>query len=212
MRKGPEEDFLSAIEISDDDIYEAMKDISGYIDITPGDFKEVYKLAYRRALEHIMRSVKAADIMTSKVLTVRRDTPLQEVSEVMASGGVAGVPVVEEDGSVAGVISEKDFLRRMGADETRSFMAVVAECLKGKGCVAVSIRAKTAEDIMTSPAITVREDTTVMEIADIFTKKGINRVPVINSEGHLVGIVSRADIVRAPFIKQNIEHRAQSTE
>ncbi len=212
MRKEHEEDFPLAIEISDDDIYEAMKAIPGYIDITPEDFKEVYKLAYRQALERIVLSIRAADIMTREVLSVKRDTPLQEVAETMARGGIAGVPVVEEDGSVVGVISEKDLLRRMGAGEANNFMAVVAECLKGEGCVAVSIRAKVAKDIMTSPAITVKEDTTVIEIADTFTKKGINRVPVVDSEGHLIGIVSRADIVRAPFIKQNTEHRAQSTE
>jgi CBS domain-containing protein len=67
--------------------------------------------------------------------------------------------------------------------------------------VAVSIRAQNAEDIMTSPAITVSIDTTVKEIANIFTEKKINRVPVTNKEGHLVGIISRADVVRVSVIK-----------
>jgi len=190
-----------SIEISDDDIYEAMKDIQGYLDITPSDLKEIYKFAYRHALERITRSVKVLEIMTRKVSSVKRDTPVIEVAQLMAEKSVSGIPVVEEDGKVAGVISEKDFLLHMGAGDKRHFMAVVAECLSGKGCVAMPVRSKKAEDIMTSPAITVREDATVVGISNIFNEKMINRVPVTDSEGRLTGIVSRADIVRASAMK-----------
>jgi CBS domain-containing protein len=84
----------------------------------------------------------------------------------------------------------------MGEQDTETFMGVVAECLKGLGCVAVSIRGQNAEDIMTSPAVTVNEETSIREIANLLTEKNINRVPVINRKGRLVGIISRADIVR----------------
>ena len=85
----------------------------------------------------------------------------------------------------------------MGAEDTKSFMGVVARCLGEKGCVAMPIRAKKALDIMTSPAITVHKDTSVREIASIFTEKNINRVPVVDKQGTLAGIVSRAEIVHA---------------
>jgi CBS-domain-containing membrane protein len=193
-------DISFEVKISDEDIYAAMKDIPGYIDITSGDFKALYKLAYHHALKRIAQSIKAGDIMTREVVTVERKTPLRGVAKKMADTGVAGVPVVEADKKVAGVISEKDFLSRMGAKNTKSFMGVVSECLKAKGCVAVSIRGQNAEDIMTSPAVTVHEDTSVTEIAKIFSEKNINRVPVTDKNRHLVGIISRADIVRVPVI------------
>lgn len=199
MKRDPEIPFK--IDISDDDIYEAMKGVQGYLDITPGDFKEVYLLAYRHAVERVSRKIKAGEIMTREVFSVKRDTPLKEVAEVMARRGVAGVPVLEEDGTVAGVISEKDFLARMGGG-SRSFMGVVAECLRGKGCVAVPIRAQKAEDIMSSPAVTVDREATMGEIADIFTGRRMNRVPVVDEGGRLIGIVSREDIVRASTIKR----------
>lgn len=183
------------VEISDDDVYDAMKEIQGFLDITPGDFKEVYRHAYRHAFERITRTVKARDVMTRGVVTVHPETPLDEVASRMAGAGVSGVPVVDGGGKVAGVISEKDFLARMGGAE--SFMSVVAECLKGKGCVAVPIRARRAGDIMSSPPVTVGEEAPVAEIAETFTSKNINRVPVVDVAGRLVGIVSRADIVRA---------------
>jgi CBS-domain-containing membrane protein len=194
-------DLTIDIEISDNDIYEAMKDIPGYLDITPADLKDVYKLAYRHALQRITQAVRAHDIMTTQVFSVNRTTPVMEVAELMAEKTVSGIPVLEEDGKVAGIISEKDFLSHMGSRDKTHFMAVVAECLKGKGCVAMPIRSQKAEDIMTSPAVTVKEDTSVIEIANLFTEKNINRVPVINEEGRLKGIVSRADIVRASLMK-----------
>ena len=196
-----EKDISYEINISDEDIYAAMKDIPGYLDITSGDFKELYRRAYRHALKRIAQSIKASDIMTRDVVTAAREMPLREVAKKMAEKSVSGVPVIEADKRVAGIISEKDFLSRMGAKDTKTFMGIVAECLKAKGCVAVSIRDQNAEDIMTSPAITVSIDTTVMEIAHIFTEKKINRVPVTNKEGHLVGIISRADVVRVSVIK-----------
>jgi CBS domain-containing protein len=189
------------LDISDEDIYKAMKDISGYLDITPEDFKNVYRHAYRHAFERIVRSVKAGDVMTRKVVSVKRETSLEEVAEIMAEKDVSGVPVIEEDGKVAGVISEKDFLLNMGAKNTKTFMGVVAECLKAKGCIAVDIRAKKAEDIMTSPPITVTEDTTLLDVANILKEKKINRVPVVDQNSYLIGIVSRGDIVEAPLIK-----------
>ena len=185
------------IEISDEDIYEAMKRITGYLDITPDDFHEVYRHAYRHALERIIHLTKARDVMTKDVVCVRKDTPLEEVAEKMEGKVISGVPVIAGHGRVVGIISEKDFLSQMDAKAARTFMGLVAECLRGDGCLAVSIQGKRAENIMTAPAITVNEDTPIVKIAALFAEKNINRVPVLNDRGNLCGIVSRADIVRA---------------
>lgn len=201
MKNRDKENFPHEIEMSDNDILEAMREIQGYIDITPGDFKEIYRITYRRAVDRIMRAVKARDIMTEKVIFVSQDSPLAETAKVMAQNTISGLPVVD-GGKIIGVISEKDFLTHMGAEHTDSFMGVVAECLRGTGCVAAPIRARKVKDIMSSPAITVSEDTSVMDIAGIFTENNINRVPVIDKEGHLRGIIARADIIRASLIRK----------
>ena len=188
------------LEISDKDIYKAMKSIPGYLDITPGDFKELYRQAYSHALRRISQSKKALDIMTSEVIAVERTTPLKLVAKLMAEKGVSGVPVIDKEKRVAGVISEKDFLFRMGGEDAKTFMSVVATCLKGKGCVALSIREKKAEDIMTSPAVTVDGDTVLLDIISLLRERRINRVPVVDRVGKLVGIVTREDIVEAPLV------------
>jgi len=196
-RRGQKEIAFPSIELTDRDINEAMKSIPGYLDITPGDFKELYCFAFGHAVDRIARSVTAEKIMTREVIHVRPDTPLAEVAELMGTYEISGVPVLDAAGRVVGVISDKDFLTGMGTQGAKNFMMVVANCLSAKGCIALPIRAKRAEDIMSSPAITVGEQTTYMEIASLFTDKAINRVPVVDGDGFLVGIVSRTDVLKA---------------
>ena len=191
------------IDISDDDVLTAMKEIDGYLDITFGDFKELYHVACSHALSRIMQSVKAKDIMTKKVISVNKQTSAKEIAEVMARHSVSGIPVIDDDEQVVGIISENDFLSRMGKKEVKSFMNIIARCLENKGCLAVPIRNQNAEDIMTSPVITASEEMPVSDIVDLFAEKNINRVPIISQEMKLIGIVSRADALQTviPRIK-----------
>ena len=188
------------VNMSDEDILDAMKSIPGYLDITPGDFKEIFNYAYGYAIERIAQSLQAKDVMTAKVISVTATTSLKETALAMATHGVSGIPVIDDRESVVGVISEKDFLFHMGEKRTRSIMNVIAQCLTSKGCVAISMRTGHAKDIMTSPALSVFEDTPIFEIASIFAEKDINRVPVLDKNGHLVGIVARADIFQAACV------------
>ncbi len=184
------------VHMSDEDILDAMKSIPGYLDITPGDFREIFSYAYRYAVERIAQSLLAKDVMTEKVIFVTATTSLKETAAKMATHGISGIPVIDERKTVVGVISEKDFLFHMGEKRTTSIMNVIAQCLTSKGCVAISMRTGHAKDIMTSPAHTVAEDTPIFEIASIFAEKEINRVPVLDKNAQLVGVVARADIFR----------------
>ncbi|MEZ4527673.1 MAG: CBS domain-containing protein [Desulfobacterales bacterium] len=183
------------INLSEEDILDAMKNISGYLDITTKDFREIYLVAYRQALRRIKQSLRARDIMTRSVISVKPDTSLEEVAQILAENGISGLPVTDAEGRICGMISEKDFLLHMGVQKNASFMTVVAQCLQNKGCLALPIRRKKAENIMVSPAVTVGEDAAVFEVSGILTEKNINRVPVVSQENRLVGIITRSDIV-----------------
>ncbi len=147
-----------SIDLTEDDILEAMKKIPGYLDITPHDFKEIYLMAYQMAVTRLSRQITAAEIMTRDVVLVREETPLAEVAAAMGARGISGVPVVDENGVVVGIISEKDFLRRMGVTEKQNFMSLVAACLAARDCVALPIKNQSAKDLMTSPVITVQAE------------------------------------------------------
>jgi len=184
------------VNMSDEDILDAMKSIPGYLDITPGDFKEIFGYAYRHAMDRIAQALLAKDVMTAEVISVTPTTSLKETAMAMATHGISGIPVVDDRKTVVGVISEKDFLFHMVEKKTPSIMHIIAQCLSNKGCIAIPMRTGQAKDIMISPVCTVSESTPIFEIASIFAEKDINRVPVLDKDGYLVGIVARADIFR----------------
>ena len=186
----------SDLDVTDKDIYEAMKDIPGYLDITPQDLKDIYRHAYQHAVERLTRSTKAKDVMTREVISVAPETPLYDVAKTMAKHEISGVPVTESR-KVVGIISQKDFLTLLAVDDVRNLMDVLAEYLSGRGCMKSSVQPRTAREIMKSPVATVSEDTPLAAISAMFAAKRINRVPVLDGEGKMIGIVSRDDIVKA---------------
>jgi CBS-domain-containing membrane protein len=110
----------------------------------------------------------ARDIMTIRVISTPPTTPIHEVADLLAGYRISGIPVVGEQGQLLGLVTEADLISKHGA---------------------------TAADIMSSRVVTVRETTPVDEIAQILTSNRFKRVPVVRDE-KVVGIVSRADIVR----------------
>lgn len=183
------------VEISDTDVLDAMKAMRGYIDITIADFKEVYRVAYALARERMMNAVKAADVMTAPVHCVEAEMSLIETATLLAAKGVSGAPVVNGQGKIVGVISEKDFLRQMGAGRTGSFMEVIVHCLKSKGCLASPMHARQAGDLMTAPPIAAKADISIAQISSLFMDKHINRLPIVDKEARPIGIVTRSDLV-----------------
>jgi CBS domain-containing protein len=185
------------VDISDQDVIHAMKSMQGYIDITPADFKEIYRVAFTMAKERVMASVKAGDIMSRPVACIASGMDLMAAAALLADKGVSGAPVVDRDGRVVGVVSEKDFLRKMGAGRTMSFMQVIANCLKDKGCVAAPMLRQTIGDIMTAPAVTSPADITMAGISALLKEKNINRLPIVDGDERPIGIVTRSDLVNA---------------
>ena len=190
------------IEISEPDILEAMKEIQGYIDISPGDFKEVFQVAYTHAIQRIQNSLKATDIMTHPVHCIKHSMNLMQTATFLAEKGISGAPVVDAEGCIVGVVSEKDFLTKMGLGKSASFMQVIAHCLNNKGCMVTALHNHFIQDIMTTPAITAGPETTVGAISALFIAKYINRLPIVDSEGRIVGIVTRTDVVQSYAVPQ----------
>ncbi|MBA4374152.1 MAG: CBS domain-containing protein [Thermodesulfovibrio sp.] len=185
------------VDISEADVVEAMKEIGGYLDITPGDLREVLRIAHRQARKRIANSVLVKNIMTTTVHAVREDTPLSSVADLMAEHHISGVPVLDYLEKVSGIISERDFISQMGKAKSSSVMGMIAGLMKGKACPAEQLHTRTAADIMTSPVITVRDSMTLFELMELFTSRKINHAPVVDAENRLRGIVSRNDIVRS---------------
>jgi CBS domain-containing protein len=163
-------------EPTEEDFIEALRDMHQYMDVTPGDLKKIYSLALEHARKRMV-SPKVGDIMTETVIKSGGESTLDEA--------------VGRDNKVLGVITETDIISVL-TGKPRSSLFDIMNVFHSKKQRSVLY----VKDLMTSPAITVMPDSTVVEVADIFRKRGINRVPVVDEHNTLVGIVSRADIVK----------------
>jgi CBS domain-containing protein len=142
--------------------------------------------------------MQVRDLMSREVVTVGPEASLRDVARIMVDKGISGLPVVDA-GEVVGVISEADILYREGGEEPGSrFTGSLAwfEDSRPSG-TAVKVRAQTVGEAMTSPAVTVAPWLPIAEAARLMLARGINRLPVVKDEDQLVGIVTRADLVRA---------------
>lgn len=145
--------------------------------------------------------MKAKEIMTEKVVYAKPEQTIEEVAKLLADNKISGIPVVEEDGRVVGIVTEADLLVRTQKLRAPSYIQLLGGIIyldsvkefKEELRKAVAAQVK---DIMTDDVVTVGLDTEIEEIATLMADEGVNRVPVVDKE-KLVGIVSRADIVRA---------------
>ena len=183
--------------ITDEDVLEAMKKIPGYLDITPSDFLEVYQIAFDHAVARIKTAILAEQVMTQKVVSVKEDAPLIEAVIKMADHEISGIVVLNDDNIITGVISEKDFLSRMNKKKSPSFVQVLLQCVDSSACLAVPLKNLNVREVMSSPPITVKKDTTMLEVANTLDTFNINRVPVRDDNNRLVGIIARSDLVQA---------------
>jgi CBS-domain-containing membrane protein len=138
------------------------------------------------------------DVMTQSVISVGPGTALKEVAELLIGRGISGVPVVDDDGTVLGVVSEADFLIKEQGSEGirhRPLARILGESRESTARLA-KLKAVTAGEAMTAPAVTIAPGRRIDEAAAIMNTRKINRLPVVD-EGRIVGIVTRADLVRA---------------
>ena len=140
----------------------------------------------------------AVDVMVRDVVTVRSDTDVADAVELLSQHDVSALPVVDEVGNLVGILSEADLIHRVeiGTEKHRPWWL---EAVTGASTLAEEFaksHGKKVREIMTSGAISVSEETPLAEIAALFERKRIKRVPVVK-DGKLVGIVSRSNLIQA---------------
>lgn len=132
-------------------------------------------------------------VMTRTVVTARPSTSYKELARRMSEHSVSALPVVDlvgDEGSLVGIVSEDDLLAKKGPDPWRYLEA-------RSGADEARAEALTAAELMTSPAIAVRADDSLAQAAQLMHRKRVKRLPVMDSKGRLVGIVSRGDLLKA---------------
>ncbi len=141
----------------------------------------------------------AKDVMTREVVTVKPETPVEDIAQLLYSQRISGVPVVDGSGKIAGMVSEGDLMSHIGAvgeaQPKRSWWLRLFGDAPDTAERFTRTHGRTASDVMSSKLISVEEDTPLAEIARLLEKNRIKRVPVL-ADGKLVGLISRANLLR----------------
>ena len=156
-----------------------------------------------------MKRHTVADVMTRRVATVTEETTYKQIVETLTTNGVSAVPVVDPDHHVIGVVSEADLLHKVdiaglephGWPLERKRTRIARE----------KANADFAGDLMTAPPITVTESDPVAVAARLMDTERVKRLPVVDSKGRLVGIVSRSDLLR-PYLRTDEDLREEISQ
>ena len=139
--------------------------------------------------------MKVRDIMTTDPVKVTGSTRLKEAARLMVRHRVSGLPVVDDVGKLIGILSEGDFIRREAGRDRPQGVSLL-DAVFGEGELQ-PVGAECVAEIMTRSVVTITPEATVGEAARVMGRRSVKRLPVVDLEGELIGIVSRADIVGA---------------
>lgn len=148
-----------------------------------------------------MTHKKVAEVMTSNPVTVNPDNPLKDAIKILAEKKISGLPVVDNNKKIIGVISESDLMWQETGVEPPPYIMILDSLiyLENPARYDKEIHkalGQTVKEVMSDKPITIKADQTVKEAANLMHIKKIRRLPVINSEEKVIGIITQGDIIR----------------
>jgi CBS-domain-containing membrane protein len=187
---------LTELPLSDEDILDAMRHIPGYLDISTEDFRAIYRLAHRHAIESLFSGMTASRLMRKIEQPLTPDMPLDLAARTLANSGYKGLPVVDAGGIVIGMLTETDFLRCL---KVSSFLELSLKLSEDSFEFTHHCHGMPVSTTMTQPAVTVGPDAEFMEVMKSFGGHQGRSMPVAGADGRLLGLLLRKDFLR-PFI------------
>jgi CBS domain-containing protein len=154
-----------------------------------------------------MKHQMTGTVMTSDVIRTVADTPFKDAAALLAQHHISGLPVVDDDDKVIGVVSETDLLLHQADQETAGTKRHT-HLTPAARRTAAKAHARTAGELMSTPAITVRADDSIARAARTMAQHRVERLPVLDEEDRLVGIVTRRDLLQV-FLRTDADIRTE---
>lgn len=192
-------DELPELDLDDQDILEAMRQIPGYLDISTSDFRAIYHLAHAHALDRLFGRLRAGALMRQGILPLRPDLPLDQAARALVQQGLKSLPVVDDDRRVVGILTETDFLRRLQAD---SFLDLLLRLLEQPGGFSQRCHATPVSAAMTAPAVTVPQGAGFRAILGAFHAHPGRGMPVVDEAGRSRGLLLRKDFLAVLHLEE----------
>jgi len=145
-----------------------------------------------------MAELLAKDIMTKKVITVSKDATLAELAKLLIKNKISGVPIVDKREELVGIVTEADLIiKESNLSFPLSFSFAFLESYESYTKSAKEYLETRVEEVMSTNVKTAREDMPISKVVNIMINNNINRLPILNNDGQLTGIITRADIIKS---------------
>ena len=144
--------------------------------------------------------MKAKEIMAKEVITVKQDATIEEIAKVLIDNKVSGVPVIDDEGKLVGMVTEGDLLYKETSPRIPNFINILGAVIYYNGVETYNedfkkIMASQAKEIMSDKVVVTSEDMEIADVAKLMIQHGIKRIPVVK-DAQMIGIISRADIIQ----------------
>jgi CBS domain-containing protein len=143
------------------------------------------------------------DVMTRNVLSISKYETILKVANILSEKNISGLPVVDKNNKVLGIITQADILSIVGVSREHTFKDLLKYMLGEP--LPERRQGDYVGDVMTSPALTIRPDANIAEAVRMMSEKRIRRLTVVDDENTLIGIITRADILKAVIQKLKVE-------
>ncbi|MBI5040757.1 MAG: CBS domain-containing protein [Gammaproteobacteria bacterium] len=194
MQKRPE------TELTREDFVNALKEMGTFVDVTVDDLLELNSKAAKYARVRKTESLRIENLMTRSMITVAPDTSLADAAHLLVTNRISGLPVVDAQQHLLGIITEADFLRAMGVPSHQPNHSLW-QTLEAMFAHQPEIREPTGRvaDLMVENVISVKPEHTLHDVIEIMKHNRIKRVVVCDDAGRVQGMVTRSDLVRVFF-------------
>jgi CBS domain-containing protein len=158
---------------------------------------EVEVVTYgHRELRRLQSSAPVHDLMSREVRSVRPDTSVADAVEMLIGKAYKALPVVDDERRVVGILTDGDVLRRLELPDA-GVQSALTRAELGRELEALRHSGQTVQDIMVRPVVTTTDDAPVAKAVKVMTQRAVKRLPVVDRDGRLIGVVSRVDVLRA---------------
>jgi len=186
-----------------EDYQHALQSMGTFIDVSVDDLMTMARRAEQFASQRAGEAIAVQRIMKQPVHTVRTDTPLSEAAHLMVSERISGLPVVDDAGQLVGIITEADFLRALGVPAHhpshtlwQTLESLFSHLIQHPHSETPDDR---VEQFMVREVVTTTPDKGLGEVIGLMKQHHVKRIVVCDEHGHVVGMVTRSDLVRVFF-------------
>lgn len=180
------------------DLRLALAEMNVFVDVSEAELGRIYDAASLHAWRREFGELTCGRLMSRVLVTVEFATELDEAWTLLSGSGVKALPVLDRGRHVLGVVTQMDFIAHAGMGEAKDFAGRLRRLLARTPTV-TSAKPEVVGQIMTAPAVTVRENSHIAALVPLMSDRGLHHIPIVDEEDKLVGMIAQSDLIAALY-------------